>query len=452
MRAFILPGISVQFLADHSTCSNGPVNTYRSLSAFLSIFTGSAAEVCPGVVRRREFAPQPRGEKLLVSSHCSAIIDDIRIEQIGARGMGLSIHWRRDDSTFVTLIVYSGSSTMGRNRAMKFKSILSALIVLALFTSLAFAQGKNLERFILSNSTLAESRAPLYIAKDTGLFEKYGLDVQLVNIRGAAINTAALLAGEIQMTVAASAVTITAAARGAPIVTIATIGPTEYILVSRPPINSIQQLKGKTIGIAGFGAGDFFALRRLLPKLGLSIDKDVSLLPTGFTSPYDRMNIMFAGKLDGVMSTKNAVARIELQGKKLNILTGTEEQGVEVSGGDFITTREFLRTRPNQVKAILRAFSDAVKMGRENRDLFYRAIRKYMKEDNQQLLDAYYESHYFLGSKPHNARPLERSMDLDINDLSATVPELTGKKASDFIDDSVLREVEQEGFFSWAKH
>ena len=334
---------------------------------------------------------------------------------------------------------------------MQLRTILQTSVVVFLFANLTFAQGKKLERFVLSNSTLAESRAPLYIAKDLGLFEKYGLDMQIVNIRGAAINTAALLAGEIQMTVAASAVAITAAARGAPIVIIATIGPTEYILVSRPPVNSIQQLKGKTIGIAGFGAGDFFALRRLLPKLGLVIDRDVSLLPTGFTSPYDRMNVMFAGKLDAVMSTKNAVARIELQGKKLNILTGTEEQGVEVSGGDFITTREFLRTRPNQVKALLRAFSDAVKMGRENKDLFYRAIRKYMKEDNQQLLDTYYESHYFLGSKPHNARPLERSMDLDINDLSANVAELTGKKAADFIDDSALKEVEKEGFFSWAK-
>jgi NitT/TauT family transport system substrate-binding protein len=334
---------------------------------------------------------------------------------------------------------------------MRSRSILLALMVSFLLAEGAFAQGKKLERFILSNSTLAESRAPLYIAKDLGLYEKYGLDVEIVNIRGAAINTAALLAGEIQMTVAASAVAITAAARGAPIVIIATIGPTEYILASRPPINSIQQLKGKTIGIGGFGAGDYFALRRLLPKVGLNLDKDVNLLPTGFTSPFDRMNIMFAGKLDAVMSTKNAVARIELQGKKLNVLTGTEEQGIDVSGGDFITTREFLRTRPNQVKALLRAFGAAVKMGRENKDLFYRAIRKYMKEDNQQLLDAYYESHYFLGSKPHSARPLEKSMELDIHDLSANVSELSGKKASDFIDDSALREVEKEGFFSWAK-
>ena len=68
------------------------------------------------------------------------------------------------------------------------------------------------------------------------------------------------------MTVAASAVAITAAARGAAVVIIATVGPTECVLVSRPTINSLQQLRGKTIGIAGFGAGDFFVLRRLLPS------------------------------------------------------------------------------------------------------------------------------------------------------------------------------------------
>lgn len=335
---------------------------------------------------------------------------------------------------------------------MRCQSLRSMLVVsVLLFAVPALSQEKKLERFILSNSTMAESRAPLYMAKDLGLFEKYGLNAQIVNIRGAAINTAALLAGEIQMTAAASAVAITAASRGAPIVIIATVGPTEYVLVSRPAISSVQQLKGKTIGIAGFGAGDFFVLRRLLPRLGLSIDRDVSLLPTGFTSPYDRMNIMFAGKMDAVLSTKNAVARVQWQGKKLNVLTGTEEQGIDVSGGDFITTREFLRTRPNQVKAMLKAISDAVKMGRENKELFHRAIRKHLKEDNPQLLDAYYESHYFLGSKPRTARPLEKGMELDINDLSASIPELAGKKPSDFIDDSLLREVEKEGFFSWAK-
>lgn len=64
------------------------------------------------------------------------------------------------------------------------------------------AQDRPLERIFISNSTLSESRAPLYIAQDLKLFEQFGLDARLVNIRGSAINNASLMAGEIQMAVA----------------------------------------------------------------------------------------------------------------------------------------------------------------------------------------------------------------------------------------------------------
>jgi ABC-type nitrate/sulfonate/bicarbonate transport system substrate-binding protein len=310
-------------------------------------------------------------------------------------------------------------------------------------------QDKKLEKFFLSNSTLSESRAPLYIAQDLKLFEKYGLDAQIVNIRGSAINNASLMAGEIQMAVANGTIAITAAARGAPIVIIGTIGPTRYSLVSRS-LTAVSQLKGKTIGIGGFGIGDYFVLRRLLPKLGFS-EKDVTLLPTGTTSSFDRLNIMLSGRADAVMATKSNIDRIELRGVKLNVLTGTEEQNVDVSGGDFFTTREFLRTKPNQIKAVFRAFGEAVRIGRENREVFHRAIRRYMKEDNPKLIDKFYDAHYYFAPKPRNMHPLETALDLDIKDMQATVPELRGRRAADFIDPTALKEVEKEGFFAWAK-
>ncbi len=315
----------------------------------------------------------------------------------------------------------------------------------------AAGEEKKLDRLLVSNSTLSESRMPLYMAKDLGLFEKYGLDAEIVNIRGAAINVASLMAGEIQMAVAAGTVAVTAAARGAPIVIIATIGPTKYSLVARPSIASVQQLKGKTIGISGFGSGDYFVLRRLLSKLQLTPERDVSMLPTGMTSPYDRINVMLTGKVDAVMAIPSAIERIEARGIKLNVLTGSDEQGLEVSGGDFFTTREFVKRRPGQVKAMLKAFSDAIKMGRENKELFHRAIRKFMKEENPRLIEAFYQNNYLLGARPHSPRPLENALDLDIKDLSATVPELKGKKAADFIDATLLREVEREGFFGWVR-
>ena len=206
-------------------------------------------------------------------------------------------------------------------------------LALCLASAGAFAQDKKLERFILANSAVSESRAPLYIAKDLGLFEKHGLNVELVSIRGTAISTAALLAGEIQMALAGSQTAIAAAAKGAPIALVATVGPTEYVLVAKPPIITVAQLRGKTIGIGGFGIADYFVLRRLLPRLGLAPDKDIQFLPTDFTSSFERVNVMLAGKFDATLTTRNNVVRAEVQNKKVNLLAGAEEQG---SGGRFL--------------------------------------------------------------------------------------------------------------------
>jgi ABC-type nitrate/sulfonate/bicarbonate transport system substrate-binding protein len=258
------------------------------------------------------------------------------------------------------------------------------------------------------------------------------------------------MAGEIQMAVANGTIAITAAARGAPVVILATIGPTRYSLVSKA-LTAISQLKGKIIGIGGFGIGDYNVLRRLLPKLGLS-EKEVTLLPTGTTSSFERINMMLAGKADAVLATKSNIDRVELRGVKLNILAGTEEQNVDVSGGDFFTTREFLRTKREQVKAVFRAFSEAVRIGRENREVFYRAIRRYMREDNPKLINKFYDAHYYFAPKPRNMHPLESALDLDIKDLQATMPELHGRRAADFIDATALKEVEKEGFFAWTKN
>jgi hypothetical protein len=78
-------------------------------------------------------------------------------------------------------------------------------------------------------------------------------------------------------------------------------------------------------------------------------------------------------------------------------------------------------------------------------------MRKYLREDDPKLLQKYYEGHYFLGTKPHGATPLEKGLDLDIKDLSVNVPELKGRKAEEFIDTTLLKEVEAEGYFSWVK-
>ena len=313
------------------------------------------------------------------------------------------------------------------------------------------AEGRKLERVIVANAVVSENRVPLWIAKDLGIFEKYGLDVQIVFIRGAGLNVAALVGGDVDIAFAAGLPAVAAAARGAPIVLVATLGPTEYQLVSQPSISSIQQLKGKTIGVANFGAGDYFVLRRLLPKMGLA-DKDVKIIAVGATQSYEKLQIMLSGKIDSTLSTVESVTRFQLEGNKFRIIADTTKEGIDVSGTDIFTTRQFLKNYPDRMKAFLKAFSEGISIGRVNKELVYQTVRKYMKVEDRRLLEVMVRYRYLLGPNPQKPYPLKTALDLDIADLSATnAPELKGKKASDYIDTTLLGELEREGFFALPK-
>src|SRR5262249_23955014 len=114
--------------------------------------------------------------------------------------------------------------------------------------SLALAQEAKLERAVVSYAGMSWLRGPLWIAKETGLFEKYGLDVRLVQITAGTTSINALIAGDVDMAITTSSAAIAAALRGAPVTIIATGGAPPYKLVAHPSVSSALQLKGKVVG------------------------------------------------------------------------------------------------------------------------------------------------------------------------------------------------------------
>jgi hypothetical protein len=93
------------------------------------------------------------------------------------------------------------------------------------------------------------------------------------------------------------------------------------------------------------------------------------------------------------------------------------------------------------------AFSEAIWLAKTRRELAYNIFRKYMKIENPRILEATYQT-YILGTIPAKPYPREESIQSDIDYLAASTPELKKKKPSDFIDLTLLREMESEGFFS----
>lgn len=321
------------------------------------------------------------------------------------------------------------------------------LVFVLLFGAAGDAEEKKLFPFSVGYASVSGNRAALWIAKDRGIFEKYGLDVKLIFIRSGATVTQALIGGDIQMAAATGSATIAAATRGAPVVIIAAIGATPYQLIAHPSITSIQGLRGKNIGTSRPGSNPEFALLRLLPKLGLTPGKDVFLIPTGLTESDKRIALVVQGKIDATAAGADAVLQAELRGQKVSLLADFLEMGIYASGSDLSTTRQFLKNRPRQVKAFLMAFIEAISLGRKNREVAQQIFRKHLMVENPKLLESMYST-YFVKTLPAKPYPQEEAIQADIEDLSSAIPELKGRKPSDFIDTTLLKEIESEGFFA----
>jgi NitT/TauT family transport system substrate-binding protein len=327
------------------------------------------------------------------------------------------------------------------------KETFLTVALLLIFASSVWTQEKKLEPLVVSYASVSGSRAPLWIAKEAGLFEKHGLDGRPIFVPAGYPSVSALISGDVQFIATGGSVVAAASAQGAPVVMVATLGAIAYKLMAHPSISSIQDLKGKVIGALRPGTTTDFVLQRILLKLGLVPGKDVTIMPTGLSRSDERLLLMFQGKIHATIGTVDNVAQLELRGLKVNVLADPMDLGVPTPASDISTTRQFLTQHRHRAKAFLRAFCEAIWLGRNNKEVTFRAYRKYMRIDEPKLLESMHRN-YLLTSIPVKPYPLEEAIQADIEDLSAKINELKGKKAADFMDRSLLNELESEGFFT----
>ena len=329
---------------------------------------------------------------------------------------------------------------------------LRSLIVLFLIYSLfvlsatSTAQDKKLDSFTISYASVSGTRGPLWIAKDLGLFEKYGLEGNLVYIASGVTSVNALLGGSVDIIAASGSSAVGAAARGAPIVIIASLGHIAYKLIAHPSITTVQGLKGKIIGSSRIGAGTDFALQRLLPKLGLIPGKDVTLLATGVSESDRRLLMLMQGKIDATLGTEDNLLQLAAKGMKFSVLADVYEAGIYTTGSDIATSRQLLKQKPRQLKAFIMALTEGTYIGRTQKEQALRVYRKYLKVEDPKMLDSMHKN-YLLGSIPERPFPKEEAIQNDIEDLSQTYAHLKGRKAAEFLDLSLLKALQDEGFF-----
>ena len=323
-------------------------------------------------------------------------------------------------------------------------------IVFAVFVSLVTSAALGNAQLVpirISYATTSGIRSPLWIAEDARLFEKYGLDAKLINIPSGNTAISALVSGEVDVVSGSGSASIVAAGRGLPVVIVGSFGSTTYKLVANP---GVTDLRGKIVGTSRIGSTTDFALRRTLSMLGLTPDKDVKILATGIGEADKRIMLMLQGRMDGTIGSPESIFAAETQAKvKIEILADLEEMKIYNTVGDISTRTDVLKNRRDLLRSFFMACSEAIALGKKNKATAQRVLAKHMKITDRRRLDIVYEAS--LGRMPSKPYPREEAVQLELESVAFTDPLFKTKRVSEFMDNSIIAELDRQGFFTQLK-
>src|SRR5258706_2117378 len=204
--------------------------------------------------------------------------------------------------------------------------------------------------------SISSRQGQLWIAKDEGLFRKYGLDVELIFLRGGQVAVQALASGDPPLVTVGNV--ILANLQGYDNVLVASVENSyDQIVFARPggPAR-VEQLKGRRFGISGFGTATHNAAVILLKKFNLDPAKDVALVATG-PAP-DRLAAIETGKVDATFFNPSEAPLAAKAG--LVEIIQMADLGVEVQGSGLATSRAFIKSRRDAVKAALKGYVEGI--------------------------------------------------------------------------------------------
>jgi hypothetical protein len=121
--------------------------------------------------------------------------------------------------------------------------------------------------------------------------------------------------------------------------------------------------------------------------------------------------------------------------------------GIYTSASDLSAKRDFLKSQRQRARAFMMGFCEAIWLGKANKNVALASFRKHLRESDPRRLEALYKN-YIVDALPTKPYPMEEVIQTEIENLTPSVPELRGKKPSDFIDKTILSDLEREGFFT----
>ena len=313
-----------------------------------------------------------------------------------------------------------------------------SLILIAALPALTAAK----DRLPNGYSSASGVFAGLWVAQEAKLFEKYDIDSHLILIASGSMMVQAMLGGDLPIAGAAGSAAVDASLGGADIVMFGSMVkvPAFYIM-ALPEIKSIEDLRGKAVGVTRFGSSTDFTMRYVLRKQGLEPGRDVTLVQTGD---------LFAAA--AMLRTRTIVAapfssptNLKAEEAGARVLLNMGKAGVYFPHDAFMARRSFLNASADLVRRFLKAYGEGVHTLFTDKEVSKRAIAKYTRATDAKTLDTVYQYAVdYVDKIPYNTREGIQEV---LNQAAARNPKAKDAKPEAFYDDRFVKELDSQGFY-----
>jgi ABC-type nitrate/sulfonate/bicarbonate transport system substrate-binding protein len=316
-------------------------------------------------------------------------------------------------------------------------------IVCAIAFLLAVPGAVPAQDYLMAYGGFAGFQAPIWAAKDLGLFGKYGVNADVVMVPGSTREIQALLGGSVHFAQVDAVTTINAISQGADLVIISgSLNTFPFSFVAQKEIRKPEDLTAKKIGIVGFGGANELAIVLALKEWNVP-RQSVTLVQSG--SAANRLVALSAKALDATVLAYPELGEAVRMG--MNVLGHMRDMKTAAFPMNAIVVRRaFLEKNRDVVRRFQQAYAEATYQFLNNKDKALAVLSKRLQQKNPKAVEETYQ--YVATSFSFPTRVSHQGLR---NTLDMVAQRNPGGKLDasleKILDESTLDELERDGFF-----
>jgi ABC-type nitrate/sulfonate/bicarbonate transport system substrate-binding protein len=320
------------------------------------------------------------------------------------------------------------------------RAIAISVFCILLLHSVAFAA----DRMRIAYSSISGAYVGIWVAHDAGLFAREGLDNQMILIPSATQLAQVTVAGDVDIASLGGGPMMAAVLSGADLKVIGNnVNKMIFSIHTKPEVKSIEELRGKRIGVTRFGSSSDVSARYALRKHNLDPQKDVILLQLGSMSSI--FGALRSGAIEGALVSPPTQFLSEKLGFKE--LVSITEMDYAYPNPAMVVPGDLIRKKPDAIDRFMRAYVRGMHRARMDREFTIKSLAKYTTVTDPVLLSKTYD--FYIGKVVERAPYINMAgMQNALDDLARTIPAAKSAKPEQFVDLRFLDKLEKSGLLN----